>query len=134
MHSYMRSSLPREWANESIYATSYNQAQAWNSFLYCRDATVRIARGSSASNVVNRPMTLEFPVKYDGDGVSTFLFHTAPLDTGSQLSSKMTRLHYRPAELYSRLLHYSSSPALSRTHPSYQYQTSLLRSWDLVEF
>ncbi|KAK9367923.1 glycoside hydrolase [Lipomyces kononenkoae] len=55
-------------SNELVYATSYNQTQAWSSFLYSRDVTLKISRKSSpTNNVIIRPMTLNFSITYDDE-------------------------------------------------------------------
>ncbi|OJJ70100.1 hypothetical protein ASPBRDRAFT_45424 [Aspergillus brasiliensis CBS 101740] len=70
--SFVYLAIPGNGMSDQLqYTQGYNQTQAWTSFLYSRDATVKISRnGSSAnSNVVIRPTTLNFPVRYDNQSV-----------------------------------------------------------------
>ncbi|KAI9926528.1 hypothetical protein ASPWEDRAFT_45357 [Aspergillus wentii DTO 134E9] len=69
--SFVYHAIPANGMSDQLqYAQNYNQTQAWSSFLYSSDATLKISRkDSSASSVVIRPTTLNFPVRYDDSSV-----------------------------------------------------------------
>lgn len=70
--SFVYEAIPANGMSDQLqYTQSYNQTQAWTSFLYSRDATVKISRNASysSSNIVIRPTTLNFPVRYDNNSV-----------------------------------------------------------------
>jgi hypothetical protein len=57
-------------SNELQYATSYSQTQAWSSFLYTTDVTVKVTRNgtsTSSGDIIIRPTNLDFSVSYADD-------------------------------------------------------------------